>query len=129
MKKKDISVSNPDELNKHLQHTSPITWLVLGLVTAMIISFFVWSFIYKIPIKLLGQASISSGEVTLVVKDKDLNKLEVGQPVYILDKQGEILSFNDDKQPVISHFDLADGDYEYKIVLKETRPIDFLIGK
>jgi len=129
MKKKNQNISNPDELNKYLQHTSPMTWIVLGLVSVMLVGFFVWSFVYKLEIKLLGDAFINSGEATLTLNDNDLNKLKVGQKVYISDQQGEILSFDNDGQPVVSHFELDNGEYRYKIVIRETRPIDFLLSR
>ena len=129
MKKKNQNISNPDELNKYLQHTSPMTWIVLGLVSVMLVGFFVWSFVYKLEIKLLGDAFINSGEATLTLNDNDLNKLKVGQKVYISDQQGEILSFDNDGQPVVSHFELDNGEYKYKIVIRETRPIDFLLSR
>ena len=127
-KNRDIKISNPDGFNKHLQHTSPVTWIVLGLIIAILISLFVWSFLYKVTIKLMGKADVTGGEVTLHVKDSDLNKLQVGQKVYIEGKEGEIISFIDD-QPKVSNFALNDGEYTYAIHLKQTRPIDFLLNK
>ena len=128
MKKKIKNISNPDELNKYLQHTSPLTWLVLMLSIVALAGVFVWSYIYKLKIKLVGDATIKSGEVSLTIDDADLGKLSVGQTVYILEEEGKILSFTEEGVPVLTHFDLADGDYEYT-VLYEKRPIDFLIGK
>ncbi len=128
-KNKNVSVSNPDELNKYLQHTSISTWIGLGLVTAILLSFFVWSFIYKIKIRLSGNASITGGVVSLTVKDSDLDKLAVGQYVYISNLEGKITSIKDDGQPVVSNFALDNGEYTYSIVIREMRPIDFLIGK
>ena len=129
MKKNTASVSNQDELNKYLQHTSPVTWIILGLVIAILLGFFVWSFIYKLKIKITGSATIVSNEVTLHVDDADLGKLQAGQYVYISGKEGSILSINDDGQPVVSNFDLANGEYTYTVIIKEMRPIDFLIAK
>ena len=128
MKKQKIKISNPDEINKHLQHTSPATWIILGLVTILVVSFFIWSALYKLTIKIIGKADITSGSVTLHIKDADLNKLAVGQKVYIKDKEGKIISFLDE-QPVVSSFDLIDGEYTYKVVIKEMKPIDFLFKK
>ena len=128
-KNKNVSVSNPDELNKYLQHTSISTWVGLGLVTAILLSFFVWSFIYKIKIRLSGNASITGGVVSLTVNDSDLDKLKVGQYVYISNLEGKITSIKDDGQPVVSNFALDNGEYTYSIVIREMRPIDFLIGK
>ena len=128
MKKNKFSVTNPEELNKHLQHTSPFTWIILGAVTVLLLGFFVWSFLFKLPIKIVGDATISGGQVTLNISKADLNKLKAEQVVYVSDKEGKILSFDEDGQPVVSNFDLEDGTYTYKIVYSK-RPIEFLIGK
>ena len=130
MKKNKVNVTNPDELNKYLQHTNPLTWIILGLVLCMLSAFFAWSAIYKIEYKkLLGDASVNNGEATLVIDEADLDKLAVGQTVYVSSKKGEILSFNDNGQPVVSRFELENGNYKYKIVIETKRPIEFLIGK
>lgn len=126
-KNKNIGITNPDELNKHLQYTSITTWIVLGAVILSLAGLFAWSFIYKIQEKITGKASISSGAVTLTIEESQKPRLSVGQKVYIADKVGEIKSINDGN-PVVSLFDLEDGsNYTYTIVVKEMRPIDFLI--
>ena len=126
-KKAKIGISNPDELNKHLQYTSITTWIVLGAVILSLTALLVWSFVYKIQDKITGKAVITSGEAALVVEESQKSRLAVGQKVYIADKVGEILSINDGN-PVVSLFDLEDGsNYTYTIVVKEMRPIDFLI--
>lgn len=126
-KNKNIGITNPDELNKHLQYTSITTWIVLGAVILSLAGLFTWSFIYKIQEKITGKASISSGAVTLTIEESQKPHLAVGQKVYIADKVGEIKSI-DDGNPVVSLFDLEDGsNYTYTIVVKEMRPIDFLI--
>ena len=128
MKKNKPVISNPDELNKHLQHNSPTTWVVLITVTALLIGLFVWSSIYKLVIKVTGTATIFNGEVTLAVREKDLKKLAIGQTVSISNQEGKILSFNDG-QPIVSPFDLVNGEYTYSIVIGEKRPIEFLFRK
>ena len=126
-KKEKIGISNPDELNKHLQYTSITTWIVLGAVILSLAGFFTWSFVYKIQEKITGKAAISSGAVSLTIEESQKPLLAAGQKVYIADKVGEILSINDGN-PVVSLFDLEDGsNYTYTIVVKEMRPIDFLI--
>lgn len=127
MRKSNINISNPDELNKHLQHSSPVVWVVLGLVIAILAAFFAWSLLFKIKIKLSGSASITGGVATLHVEEQSLDKLEAGQIVYISNEQG-ILSFNEDNKPIVTSLTLNDGDYTYSIILKEMRPLDFLIG-
>ena len=72
MNKKSVSISNPDELNKHLQSSSTSTWIALGVVISLLVAFFVWSFIYKLPVKLSGIASVISGQASLKVDEKVL---------------------------------------------------------
>ena len=128
MKKNNKTITNPDELNKNLQYSSPITWIILTSVVFLLLGFFVWSCIYSITLKLTGMASINEGQVTLVIEARSINKLQVGQKVYIAGQEGEILSIKDD-QPVVSTFSLQDGDYEYYIVIGEKKPVEFLLGK
>ena len=128
MKKNNKTITNPDELNKNLQYSSPITWIILTSVVLLLLGFFVWSCIYSIKIKITGMANINEGQVTLVLEEGSFNKLQVGQKVYIAGQEGEILSFKDN-QPVVSYFSLQDGNYEYYIVIEEKKPVDFLLGK
>ena len=130
MKNDEVSVSSPDELDKYLKHSSPITWIILGITIAIMLAFFIWSFVYKIPIKLSGAATVKSGLATLVVEEKSKDKLEIGQKVYILDQEG-IISFNDNNEPVVLNLSLGDGNYTYRtdIVIEEIHPIDFLFNK
>jgi len=129
MKKERASVSNPDELNKYLQKSSFVVWFILGIVVSILLSFFVWSMIYKVKVKISGLADISSGEVTLHVEEKSLKQLEIGQKVYIQNQELEISSLDDNNQPTLTKSTLEDGEYPYYIVVKEVKPIEFLIGK
>lgn len=129
MKKEDVSITNPDDLNKHLQSSSPVTWIVLGTVIVTMIAFFVWSFVYTLQIKITGTAIINGGEVTLNIKEEDLSKIEVGQTVCIQNEKADIISFNDNGQPVVYNVSLEDGKYTYTIVVREMKPIDFLLSK
>jgi len=119
--------SNPEEFNKHLQYTFPTTWIILGAVIVLLGGFFVWSFIFKLQVKITGKAKVFENKVTLTIEESQKQSLAVGQKVYIADKVGEIIAINDG-EPVVSSFDLADNDYTYTIVLKEMHPIDFLFN-
>ena len=128
MKKEDIKISSPDELNKHLQHASPFTWTILFVVIALLIGFFVWSLIYKVKVKITGKAYVESGEATLYVDESSLNKLKAGQVVYVSNQQG-YLSFNDENKPIVSQLTLEKGEYTYQIIIKEMKPFEFLINR
>ena len=126
MKKPAPSISNPDELNKRLQRTSPVAWVSLAVCVLAMAGFLAWSFLYRFQDKIVGSAHIDNGQATLVVDASKKNKLVVGQKVYIAEQVGEIVSLNNDNL-VVSSFSLPNGDYTYTIV-REVRPVDFLIG-
>lgn len=126
MKKPAPSISNPDELNKRLQRTSPVAWVSLAVCVLAMAGFLAWSFLYRFQDKIVGSAHIDNGQTTLVVDASKKNKLAVGQKVYIAEQVGEIVSLDNDNL-VVSSFSLPNGDYTYTIV-REVRPVDFLIG-
>ena len=120
-------VNSPEDLNKTLKSTHPITWVVLTSVLLSLVAFFVWSMMAEIEYKIKGTATLVAGEATLNIKEKDLSKLKVGQKVVISSKEGTIKEIKDDGYPVISNFELNDGNYEYYIVIKTIKPIEYFI--
>ena len=126
MKKPAPSISNPDELNKRLQRTSPVAWISLAVCVLAMAGFLAWSLLYRFQDKIVGSAHIDNGQATLVVDASKKSKLAVGQKVYIAEQVGEIVSLSNDNL-VVSSFSLPNGDYTYTIV-REVRPVDFLIG-
>ena len=128
MKKRQVKISNADELNKNLSYSSPVTWIILVSSVFVLVGFFVWSFVFNIQEKTSGTAHIVGGEVSLNVEEKALDRLEEGQKVFISGKEGKILSIDDDNQPVVSTFALPDGDYDFYIVLRELKPIQFWLN-
>ena len=126
-KKESVNISSPDDLNKHLQHSSPVTWVILGVVVLMIIGFFTWSIVYRIKVKVTGQAIVSGGVASLKVDSNSLSKIKAGQVVHISSQEG-LLSFNEEKAPIVTGLTLSDGDnYTYYIIVQELRPFDFLV--
>ena len=125
MKKKQVKISSPDDLNKNLSYNSPITWVVLGLVILLLAGFFAWSIIYKIQIKLFGTAIVSNGDISLTFKDESkLNELKDGQIVYFENGTNGTISFIDDSI-TIKDYTLSDNEYSFYVVIKELRPIEF----
>ena len=128
-KKNEYEIKSPEDLNKQLRSAKPFTWCVLVAVILTLTALFLWSFFTKITYKIEGIAHISSGEATLVIDKKRLPELEVGQKVYISNIEGQIMSIKDDRTPVITTFELEDGDYTYLLIIKIIRPIDYFTRK
>ena len=129
MKDENISITSPDELDKHLRSSSPVTWIILFATIAAMLAFGVWSCVYELPIKLSGAATVENGEATLVVNEEDKDKLVAGKQVYILDKPGVVTYV--EGTPKVLNLDLADGRYTYRtdIELKKIHPIEYLFNR
>ena len=125
MKKKQVKISNPDELNKNLSYNSPVTWIVLGTVILLLVGFFAWSLIYKIQVKLFGTVTNTSGAITLILKDESKSgEIKVGQKVYVTGDEGVISSI--DGSIKVSDITLADGQsLDCYVVINELKPIEF----
>ena len=121
-------LTSPEDLNNSIKSTHPMTWIALISVITVLFGFFVWAIVAKIPFKIMGKAQITSGEVTLTLEEKDLSLLQVGQKVVISHVEGKILSIKEDGYPEVSNFELEDGNYDYFIVYKEVRPINYFGG-
>ena len=125
MKKKQVKISNPDELNKNLSYNSPVTWIVLGTVILLLVGFFAWSLIYKIQVKLFGTVTNTSGAITLILKEESKSgEIKVGQKVYVTGDEGVISSI--DGSIKVSDITLADGQsLDCYVVINELKPIEF----
>lgn len=129
-KREDVSITSPDELDKHLQASSPITWVILIATIGAMLAFFVWSCVYSLPIKLSGTANVVNHQATLVVEKEEKDKLVEGTKVYILNLERTVTIV--DGNPVVSNLDLKDGQYTYyckDIIIREIHPIDYLLKK
>ena len=84
----------------------------------------------RLPAKLSGSATVTDGVATLRYKASDAKDIKVGQKVTINGKEAEILTvFKDTNTAQTTSFELENGDYTYYVVVKEIRPLDFLLGK
>ena len=129
MKKENVSIASPEELDKHLQSSSPMTWIVLFSTIAAMLALFVWSCVYELPIKLSGAATVEAGQASLVVEEQYKDKLIEGTEVYILDQPGKVTYVED--KAVVSNLNLADGRYTYrtKIEIRRIHPIEYLLKR
>ncbi len=128
MKKENQNISNPDELNKILQKTNPLVWITLGVVLLVLVLLLVWSVITTLEIKTHGTANVKSQMASIYVDEAKADGIDVGDKIYISDKEGEIVGVENDGHYTSSNIQLDDGEYDAYIVVKEIRPIEFLLG-
>ena len=127
MKKSEANISSPEELNRHLQRTSPATWIILATVAGMLLSLFLWSVLVVVPLRIFGTAEVLDGEATLHMDMEDRTKVAVGQKVVISGKEGSI-TFVEGESVMASILGVPSGEYQYYVVYREIRPIEFLFG-
>ena len=127
MKKENQNISNPDELNKILQKTNPIVWVTLGVVLLVLILLFAWSIVTTLEVRVHGNANVKSQVATVYVEETETSNVEIGDKMYISDKNCEIVNV-DNGHYISSNIQLDDGEYDAYIVAKEIRPIEFLLG-
>ncbi len=128
MRRENQNISNPDELNKILQKTNPIVWVILGIVLLVLVSLCVWAILTTLEVKVHGTANVTSQVASVQVSEEDVSKVKAGNKIYISDKEGVIASADNDGHFTSSVIQLADGEYDVYIVEKEIRPIAFLMG-
>ncbi len=128
MRRENQNISNPDELNKILQKTNPIVWVILGIVLLVLVSLCVWAILTTLEVKVHGTANVTSQVASIQVNEEDVSKVKAGNKIYISDKEGVIASADNDGHFTSSVIQLADGEYDVYIVEKEIRPIAFLMG-
>jgi len=128
MRRENQNISNPDELNKILQKTNPIVWVILGIVLLVLVSLCVWAILTTLEVKVHGTANVTSQVASIQVNEEDVSKVKAGNKIYISDEEGVIASADNDGHFTSSVIQLADGEYDVYIVEKEIRPIAFLMG-
>ncbi|MBE5898584.1 MAG: hypothetical protein E7279_03190 [Lachnospiraceae bacterium] len=128
MKKENQNISNPDELNKILQKTNPLVWITLGIVLLVLVLLLAWSVITTLEIKTHGTANVKSQMASIYVDEAKADGIDVGDKIYISGKEGEIVGVENDGHYTSSNIQLDDGEYDAYIVVKEIRPIEFLLG-
>ena len=122
MKKSNAYFDSADVLNSYASTTKPITWIVLITIVLCLTGLIVWSFLSKISYKVTGTATIQNGIVSLEIDENNLSEIKDGQVIYIGKEKGTII---DSEHLIVSDFSLEDGVYNYYIIVKEIRPIDF----
>ncbi len=69
-------ISSPDQLDKTLIVTSPMSWLALFAVTVMIVITIVWSIVGRIPVTVTAKGIVASPVSTNAVFSKESGKVD-----------------------------------------------------
>lgn len=128
-KKVNKNISGPEELDKILKRTNPVVWIVLGVHILLLLNFFLWTIFATIEQKVEMTAVVSDRSVAIYSEEESVKSIAAGQKVYIEDEAGTVLSVEDDGTVLISDMPLKDGAYKCKIIIREIKPVEFLMNK
>ena len=128
-KKVNKNISGPEELDKILKRTNPVVWIVLGAHILLLLIFFLWTILATIEQKVEMTAVVSDQNVAIYSEEESVKSIAAGQKVYIDDEAGTVLSVEDDGTVLISDMPLKDGAYKCTIVIREIKPVEFLMNK
>jgi len=115
-------ISSPEQLDKALRVTSPMTWLVLTVATALAVIAIVWSIVGSIPITVTANGIVSSPTSTnalFMSESGTVVSVSVyeGREIHIQDEilkyrvgDGEVKTLYSDQTGVLSHLGVKTGD-------------------
>lgn len=116
-------MSDPDQLDKVLKITSPMSWLALGTVTVIILITLVWSFVGTIP-----ETITTKGIVTSVVGSNSVYSEDAGTVVSVRVRPGdeihlgdEIFTYRDSSNSIITVFSDQVGQVTALVVNKDDK--------
>lgn len=125
-------VRSPEQLNDYLHVTSPAIWVVLVTVLLLIGALFVWSAFTAYESSIKGTGVVSGGTMTVTFEnDSTASGIETGMKVKAGDISGVISSVgknNDGKVTAVAQINMPDGEYEVRVVYKQTQIISMLFG-
>ncbi len=92
-RKKSIErVSSPEQLNDYIRVSNPGIWVVLIAVIVLLIGVCIWGVLGRLDTALETVAVSQNGEISIYVKEADLEKVKTGQKLDINGKEYEIKS-------------------------------------
>ena len=122
--------SSPEDLTSYLRVTSPGMWIILAAVIVLLAGLFAWSTVGTLETTVDATAVIQGHTAQIIASGQGADDLEAGMPLRIASQDFVIASVVfDDYGRATAHAEvsLPDGTYNAKIVVDETRPIQFLL--
>ena len=129
-KKAMARISSPEDLTSYLRVTSPGMWIILAAVIALLAGVFAWSAAGTLETTVNATAIVEDHTAQIVASGQGADDLKAGMPLRIASQEFVIASVDFDeygRAAACAEVSLPDGTYDAKIVLEQTRPIEFLL--
>lgn len=129
-KKAMARISSPEDLTSYLRVTSPGMWIILAAVIVLMLGLFAWAAVGTLETTVDATAIVQEHTARIVAADQGAAPLQAGMAIRIASQDFVIASVDYDeygRATAQAEVSLPDGTYAAKIVVDETRPIQFLL--
>lgn len=144
-------VTSPEELNDYVKVANPGVWLLLAGIIALLVGFIIWSVYGRLDTFVNTLGVVNNSELTVYVKESDIEKIDLDTVVTVEDKEYKITSISPSPIKVDDNFTdymlhvgemsknewvyeinctcaLTNGVYPVQIVVDSIKPISFVIN-
>lgn len=129
-RKKSIDrISSPEELNNYLRVTTPSVWMILIGIIIFLGGLLVWSTVGQLETIIDSVATVSDGEMEVIVGGSKVELLNVNDEVRIEDLTTVVDYIETDEYGRVickGIINLPDGKYKAEVVVESISPISFL---
>ena len=151
-RKKSVDrVSSPEQLNEYIKVSNPGIWMILAAIVILLVGAIVWGVLGTLDTTLSTVAVAENGELTVYVKESDIDSIEEGMTVRIGDKEGTITEISTTPTTVDGTFsdyalhvgnlvngewvfairvsgEFTDGVHNADIVVESVSPMSFILN-
>ena len=151
-RKKSVDrVSSPEQLNEYIKVSNPGIWMILAAIVILLVGAIVWGVLGTLDTTLSTVAVAENGELTVYVKEADIDSIEEGMTVRIGNKEGTITEISTTPTTVDGTFsdyalhvgnlvngewvfairvsgEFTDGVHNADIVVESVSPMSFILN-
>ncbi len=124
-------LSSPEQLNDYLRVTNPSVWVVLAAVIFLLAGLFIWSFFTSVKSTYKGEATVSSGVMTVAFDNTQNVTITPDMTVTAGGKETEVVNVTTDtngRTLVTAYIDLPAGSYDASICYRQTQMLSLLFN-
>ena len=123
-------ISSPEQLNDAFKVTTPVVWILLGTVIAILAGFFVWASVGRFETLADADVIVKDSRAAAYITGSNADSIQAGMTLRIGDAEYRITDVGRDLSGrAVAYADVSepDGEYSSKVVIESVRPISFLL--
>ena len=123
-------ISSPEQLNDYMKVTNPGIWIILAAVILLLGGLFAWSMVGKLETTATATAVVEDGTAKVSLTQIASAPITSDMSVRIGSQDYHISTVEHDehgREIAYAPVELADGNYDAKVILETITPIKFLL--